>query len=131
MGLFGNLFNKKAKKGDNVRCIDDTDWNSSTDNIKLTYNKIYKILDIQNFNGIIIYDIGIRCAKGTFTTHNGKDIPGEGIHWAHHKRFVLSDESASEESTKEELEAKLETAINNEDYLEAKKINEMLEKLVS
>lgn len=128
MSFFSNLFKKKAKVGDNVRCIDDVDWNSDSDSIILSYGGIYKITDIQIFKGIIIYDIGCRC-PGTYTYLNGEKIPGRDIHWAHSKRFVLTDDNCSESSNKEELEKNLEKAIIREDYLEAKKIKEEIDTL--
>ena len=127
------LFKKRkeyAKVGDTVKCIDDRDWNSDFQNMNIVYGNKYKVFNVLICPtcGSVCYDIGGRFTPSkyhsSYTSCNKKhDLPGYGIHWAGAFRFEKSVESASE------IEAKMEQAVEVENYELAEELKKELIKL--
>lgn len=133
MGLFNFLKKKKiAKKGDFIKCIDDRNWNTSTDSMKLVYNKQYKVLNVVKCPdcGAIAYDIGCRTSNPNQYTQctSSHVLPMEGVHLAGAFRFVLATD-ADDQMTKEEFDKEIQEAIEWENYELAQILKTKKEKL--
>jgi hypothetical protein len=139
MGLFNNLFGKQEptiKEGDLVVCIDDRDWNGGT-NISLKYGAIYKLLKIGIFCHGKSFDIGGRfinpethtsCSLNKGSCNN--KLPGQGIHWAHDKRFrkaTTEEEKAYNSQSKENIDEKIQELVAEERYEEAAELHKQIE----
>lgn len=132
MGLF-DIFKMKEqfKIGDGIICIDDRNWNKTSQSIKLIFRKKYIIKDILIFNGDIKIDIGCRFDNPKkYTYENGGliAIPGQGIHWAGHFRFAKST-GIEESCSKEEIQSKIESLVKEENYEEAAILQKQLEEV--
>ena len=137
--LIKKFFKKgnKISKGDIVVCIDDREWNNGKHTIDLSYNKKYKVLDINKSCHNISFDIGSRFYIKTTRTsciNCGKDLIGQGIHWAGDFRFRKATpeeetEYYTEIKSELELEEELNIAVKQEQYEKASEIKKQLEKV--
>ena len=120
--MFGWFKNKKPKfnVGDLVTCIDDREWNRSSNGLGahhvggflLRYGKTYKILDIQKSCCGYVFDIGCKFIdKGLHTVCGDgtrKQIAGAGIHWAGTHRFRKPTEEEEKNFNEESVEVEIE-----------------------
>ena len=82
--------------------------------------------------GCICYAIGARFNDATIFTACTVDedmhyLPGMGIHLAGAFRFAKTAEEVTENLNKEELQKKLDKAVEIEDYETAEKLKQLLE----
>lgn len=131
-----NYFKKtEFKIGDTVRCIDDRGWNGDATDIKLIYNKKYRIQGMIKCPCCqeLCFDINGRffdLSKYTNCSVGNTDIPGQGIHWAAARRFDKAIGNAAEETAinKEEKKKELEKALAEEDYKKAAQLRDLINK---
>ena len=140
MGLFNFLKRKDnvAKVGDFIKCIDDRNWNSNQQSMKIQYGKTYKVLAVVKCPSCNTFSYDIGCRFDNPTTHTkcsigmGKgehELPFAGTHLAGIFRFekTVADE-ASEKASKKEIEEKIKEAVESENYELADKLTKTLAK---
>jgi len=129
--MFKNWFGSKkvkepryAKPGEFVKCIDDREHCA-------VFGKVYKVLNTQRTPccNSVSYDVGLSKSDTgepmgdrhttCYCDGNANYLPGRGIRWACHSRFVLTDERPQEEEMTKEVENK------NSDKLVKKLIEEL------
>ena len=125
-------FNRKAKEihfkvGDVVKCIDDREWNSDHQNMKIVFGKTYKILQILKcpICGVYSYDIGCKFNDNIlFTRCQESDMPGAGIHWAGEFRFEKYTEN---ELSAEQVKEIIDGCVANQEFERAAEYKKLLE----
>lgn len=134
-------FKKKEyfKVGDNIKCIDDRDWNSCEQTMNLKLGHTYKVLLVVKCPvcSCICYDIGCKFHNSTTYTEcmigklNNHELPGMGIHLAGHFTFEKSVEAETEQKTEQSAE-KLQEQINEyvleEEFEKAGELKKELDK---